>query len=217
MVLSFSVFLGAIHWGLEMAGYGGSHPYRRYLIGILAPALAWPTVLLPLDYALLTQFAGFVGMYFADSQATAWGWAPKWYTTYRFLLTFIVGGCIIATLVGRGQIGDAVTPTEGAQKHFREIRRAQRMNVEKEKREYTGRAGSETEKVKQTHEKSEGPPTDPAKTAKGVAEGTQGVYSDEFQDSIGSRGERNLGQPAEPSDERKGVQKPETEEHTTRS
>ena len=37
-------FLGAIHWGLEFAGYGGRKSFRRYAIGLIAPALAWPTV-----------------------------------------------------------------------------------------------------------------------------------------------------------------------------
>ncbi|TGZ83283.1 hypothetical protein EX30DRAFT_152253 [Ascodesmis nigricans] len=97
-------FLGAIHWGLEFANYGGTHPYRRYTIGILAPVLAWPTIMLPFDYALLVQFVGFTGMYFADVQATTWGWAPRWYMTYRFVLTFVVGACIITTLVGRGKV-----------------------------------------------------------------------------------------------------------------
>jgi hypothetical protein len=87
-----------------MAQYGGKYPYHRYLIGVIAPALAWPTVFLPLDYALLVQFVGFVGMYFADSQATTWGWAPRWYMTYRFILTFVVGACMIMTLIGRGQV-----------------------------------------------------------------------------------------------------------------
>ena len=40
-------FLGAIHWGLEFAGYGGRKSVRRYAIGLLAPALAWPTVSTP--------------------------------------------------------------------------------------------------------------------------------------------------------------------------
>jgi len=128
-------FLGAVHWGLEMAQYGGSHPYRRYTIGILAPVLAWPTVLLPLDYALLAQFAGFTGMYFADAQATTWGWAPKWYTTYRFVLTFIVGASIVATLVGRGQIGDSITPQENARNHLKAIRDTQWENLQKEEDE----------------------------------------------------------------------------------
>ena len=37
-------FLGAVHWGLEMAQYGGKHGYQRYALSILAPVLAWPTV-----------------------------------------------------------------------------------------------------------------------------------------------------------------------------
>lgn len=57
-----------------------------------------------MDYALLAQFLGFTGMYFADSTATSKGWAPKWYMTYRFLLTFVVGASIVMTLVGRGQV-----------------------------------------------------------------------------------------------------------------
>jgi hypothetical protein len=87
-----------------MARYGGSFPYYRYGIGVLAPAIAWSTVVLPLNSALLAQFIGFVGMYFIDSQVTIWGWAPTWYSTYRFILTFVVGACGIITLIGRGQV-----------------------------------------------------------------------------------------------------------------
>ncbi|KAI5821162.1 hypothetical protein BZA77DRAFT_238265, partial [Pyronema omphalodes] len=97
-------FLGAVHWGLEMARYGGSFPYYRYGLGVLAPAIGWSTVILPLNSALMAQFIGFVGMYFIDSQVTIWGWAPTWYSTYRFILTFVVGACCIITLIGRGQV-----------------------------------------------------------------------------------------------------------------
>lgn len=97
-------FLGAVHWGLEMAKYGGSYPYLRYGIGIIAPALAWPSIMFPLHYALLTQFAGLTGMCYFDAQATARGWAPKWYNTYRFILTGVVGTCILMTLIGRSQV-----------------------------------------------------------------------------------------------------------------
>jgi hypothetical protein len=37
-LLQILSFLGAIHWGLEFAGYGGSHHYRRYAIGVVAPS-----------------------------------------------------------------------------------------------------------------------------------------------------------------------------------
>ena len=83
-------FLGAVHWGLELAAYGGTQGYKRYFLGILAPTLAWPTVLLSPDIALIVQFLGFTGMYYADSTAVSYGWAPAWYANYRFVLTFIV-------------------------------------------------------------------------------------------------------------------------------
>ncbi|KAF2089383.1 hypothetical protein K490DRAFT_37196 [Saccharata proteae CBS 121410] len=101
-------FLGAIHWGLEFAGYGGYQGYRRYAIGVVAPAVAWPTILLPVEYALVTQFLAFNFLYYADSRATVRGWTPSWYGTYRFVLTFIVGASIVASLIGRGQIVDKV-------------------------------------------------------------------------------------------------------------
>ena len=41
---------------------------------MLAPTIAWPTVFMPYDYALLAQFAGFTAMYFADSKAATLGW-----------------------------------------------------------------------------------------------------------------------------------------------
>jgi len=97
-------FLGAIHWGLEFAGYGGHQGYSRYAIGVVAPAIAWPTMLMPIEYALITEFLVFNFVYFADTRATKKGWCPPWYGTYRFVLTFVVGACIVASLVGRGQI-----------------------------------------------------------------------------------------------------------------
>ncbi|KAF2754004.1 hypothetical protein EJ05DRAFT_480018 [Pseudovirgaria hyperparasitica] len=97
-------FLGAIHWGLEWAKYGGSQGFKRYAIGIVAPAIAWPTIMLSPIFALSTQFLAFTYLYYADSRASKRGWAPTWYPVYRFVLTFIVGASIIITLIGKGQI-----------------------------------------------------------------------------------------------------------------
>ncbi|KAF2739594.1 hypothetical protein EJ04DRAFT_284211 [Polyplosphaeria fusca] len=88
-------FLGAIHWGLEFAGYHGYHGYRRYAIGVVAPAIAWPTVLMPIEAALITQFISFTMLYYVDTRATYRGWTPPWYAIYRFVLTFIVGASIV--------------------------------------------------------------------------------------------------------------------------
>jgi Protein of unknown function (DUF3429) len=114
-------FLGAIHWGLEFAGMGGQlvlsstlcltctlicQGFRRYFLGILAPLLAWPTTLLPTNFALVVQFLGFTGMYYADSRATRYGWAPTWYNGYRFVLTFIVCTSIVFNLIVKEYLTD---------------------------------------------------------------------------------------------------------------
>ncbi|CAO2655857.1 Nn.00g046600.m01.CDS01 [Neocucurbitaria sp. VM-36] len=97
-------FLGAIHWGLEWAGFGGYQGYKRYAIGVVAPAVAWSTLLMPIEGALITQFLGFVGLYYIDTRATYRGWTPPWYAVYRFVLTFIVGASLVLSLIGRGEL-----------------------------------------------------------------------------------------------------------------
>ncbi|GLA10998.1 hypothetical protein AnigIFM62618_000601 [Aspergillus niger] len=102
-------FLGAIHWGLEWAGYGGKYGYKRYAAGVIAPAVAWPTLLLPVEYALISQFLAFTFLYYNDARAAASGRAPAWYGMYRFVLTFIVGASIVASLIGREQIAGTLS------------------------------------------------------------------------------------------------------------
>ncbi|KAK4095881.1 hypothetical protein N658DRAFT_459636 [Parathielavia hyrcaniae] len=104
-------FLGAIHWGLEFAEKQASHDRTRlrYAVGVLAPAVAWPTIFLPVEWALTTQFAAFCALYYADSRASAKGWAPPWYGTYRFVLTAVVGVALLISLVGRAKVGEGHT------------------------------------------------------------------------------------------------------------
>jgi hypothetical protein len=89
---------------MEYSGYGGHQSYRRYMYGVIAPAIAWPTIFMPVEYALITQFFAFNFLYFADARATVRGWFPPWYSIYRFVLTFFVGASIVTSLVGRGRI-----------------------------------------------------------------------------------------------------------------
>lgn len=125
-------FLGAIHWGLEFAGYGGKHGYRRYLTGVWATGLAWVTILLPVESALIAQFLLFNFLYYNDSRAARNGWAPPWYGVYRFVLTFIVGSAIIVSLIGRGQIADRVSRPSGPAEKIRELRESQAKSFEEE-------------------------------------------------------------------------------------
>ncbi|PWN50158.1 hypothetical protein IE53DRAFT_374761 [Violaceomyces palustris] len=99
-------FLGAIHWGFEFSKYGGELGNQRYVVGIIPAALAWPTLLLAPQMALISQWAAFVLIWFIDLRATTRGWVPKWYSTYRFWLTAAVGTSILATLAGINHYSD---------------------------------------------------------------------------------------------------------------
>lgn len=74
-------------------------------MGVLAPVMALPTLWMPIEWALTSQFAALCGLYLADSHATVRGWVPSWYSTYRFVLTGVVGGAIFISLVGRATFG----------------------------------------------------------------------------------------------------------------
>lgn len=55
-------FLGALHWGMEFAGYGGQKGYPRLLLGAAPLLVAWPTLALEPSLALVTQWAAFTGL-----------------------------------------------------------------------------------------------------------------------------------------------------------
>lgn len=93
-------FLGAIHWGFEFSRFGGELGNRRYILGLLPVLCAWPTLMLEPQMALVGQWGAYVLTWFIDLRATTAGWAPKWYSSYRFGLTLAVGVSIILTLAG---------------------------------------------------------------------------------------------------------------------
>lgn len=148
-------FLGAIHWGLEYAGYGGKHSYRRYAIGVVAPAVAWPTMLMPVEYALITQFLAFNFLYFTDTRAASRGWCPPWYGTYRFVLTFIVGASIVISLIGRGQIAAKTGNLPGPADKMKALRDSQWENLEKEEIERRKKLAADEEAAEEDGEEEE--------------------------------------------------------------
>jgi len=76
---------------------------------------------MPVEYALITQFLAFNTLYSIDSSATIRGWTPQWYSSYRFLLTFIVGSAIVVSLIGRGQISDRIGKAANTTEHLKEL------------------------------------------------------------------------------------------------
>ncbi|KAI1174232.1 hypothetical protein F4777DRAFT_393696 [Nemania sp. FL0916] len=160
-------FLGAIHWGLEYAEKvpDAARTRFRYTTGVMAPIVAWPTLLLPVEFALTAQFAALVAMYFADARAVVRGWAPAWYSTYRFALTAMVGVAVVISLIGRAKVGSAKPRLTGLGDKFHEHHgeepftekwhdREEKDKVEmKKKEEEEAKKKEEEEKEKKKKEK----------------------------------------------------------------
>jgi hypothetical protein len=100
---------------------------------------------MPVEYALISQFLAFNYLYFVDARASARGWAPAWYGTYRFVLTFIVGASIVASLIGRGQIVEFVGHPSSAADKIRALRDSQKELSAKETEEKEKRLAEEEE------------------------------------------------------------------------
>nr|GAT51719.1 predicted protein [Mycena chlorophos] len=93
-------FLGALHWGMEFAEFGGRKGWRRLALGAAPILVAWPTLAFDPTLALCGQWAAFTALWYADLKATGAGWAPRWYAQYRFYLSILAGSCILGTLAG---------------------------------------------------------------------------------------------------------------------
>lgn len=139
-------FLGAVHWGLEYAEFGGRHSYQRLRYGVIAPIAAWPTLLMPIETALISQFLAFNYMYFVDARATVKGWFPPWYSIYRFVLTFLVGASIVLTLIGRGQIA------RPEKRHLRNLQDHARIEKESRFLRVESEESAKAEALESTHE-----------------------------------------------------------------
>lgn len=93
-------FLGAVHWGLALAGHGGSLPGWRPLgLGVLPALLGWLACLLTPLLGLALLMLGFVGVFVYDRAQARSGAAPSWYPVLRKPLTFVVLLCLASALV----------------------------------------------------------------------------------------------------------------------
>lgn len=74
--------------------------FYRLAFGTAPLLFAWPTLYLAdPSIALIAQWTGFLASWVADRWATSEGWAPNYYGQYRFYLTVVAGGSIMASLI----------------------------------------------------------------------------------------------------------------------
>lgn len=135
-------FLGALHWGFEFAGYGGHKGYARLLLGAAPVVFGWSTLALQPVEALIAQWLGFTCMWWADLRTTNAGWAPRWYSQYRFYLSILAGTCIIGSLAATSYWGPV--GGHGLISHDLNMIRAERKKMQPES---AGLVGGEIEAV----------------------------------------------------------------------
>lgn len=97
----------------------------------------------------------FTFLYYTDSRAARAGWAPSWYGIYRFVLTFVVGASIVASLIGRGQIADLIERQPGPAQRLRELRESQLYELERDDAENKARAANAASKDEDDEEDDE--------------------------------------------------------------
>jgi hypothetical protein len=95
-------FLGAVHWGLAMAGTGTGTPgdsaagltWKRAGGATVPALLGWIALVMTPLPGMILLIASFAGLFWADVQAVRLGQAPTWYLPLRRLLTIGVVVCL---------------------------------------------------------------------------------------------------------------------------
>ncbi len=87
-------FLGGVHWGLTIAGFGPEgtvcRTSRRLAYSVIPSLIGWGALLLPQPIGLPVLAAAFTGAVIFDSHASQIGEAPAWYPKLRWPLSVVV-------------------------------------------------------------------------------------------------------------------------------
>ena len=104
-------FLGAVHWGLALAGDPLGVPAQpraqrlRLGLGVLPALVGWASLLIAVEArllpALLLLLLGFVLTTVVELRAGRSGLMPPGYGALRTLLSAVVALCLVAVLVAR--------------------------------------------------------------------------------------------------------------------
>ena len=104
-------FLGAVHWGLALAGDPLGTPIaagavtRRLTLSVLPALIGWAALLIPLVaspvLALAVLLLGFLLTTLVEARAARVGLMPPGYMALRWLLTAVVMLCLAAAILAR--------------------------------------------------------------------------------------------------------------------
>lgn len=93
-------FLGGIHWGLAMAGFGTAVGRNlslgRLSLSVVPSLIGWASLLLPSPAGLAVLAGAFAGMLALDALAARRRQVPAWYLRLRWPLTLTVVASVTA-------------------------------------------------------------------------------------------------------------------------
>ena len=80
-------FVGAIHWGLALAG--GAPAGRLYVVSVLPSLVAWPALLFDARTGLVLLIVAFVGIWLHERVSLWTTLFPAWFARLRTQLTSV--------------------------------------------------------------------------------------------------------------------------------
>jgi hypothetical protein len=96
------VFLGAVHWGLGIAGYGDAQPgtvrWGRITWSVVPFGLAFVALYLPPRIAMIELALALIGAQVIDGWAARGGTAPPWYRSLRRPLTAVGVAALVVSV-----------------------------------------------------------------------------------------------------------------------
>ncbi len=91
-------FMGAIHWGVTISNVETNHD-KNLVVSVMPALAAWLALLLPVIFALIVLFVGFILLISYDLTVAKSQALPNWYISMRIRLTFIVTLCLAGAFI----------------------------------------------------------------------------------------------------------------------
>ena len=95
-------FLGAVHWGAALSRPDGARSWGWMGWSVTPALLAWFSVMMAPESALMALMACYLAAFAVDMQAVKKGLLPLWYLSPRRVLTTCAFLCLGATLLRLG-------------------------------------------------------------------------------------------------------------------
>ena len=95
-------FLGAVHWGAALSRPDGARSWGWMGWSVTPALLAWFSVMMAPESALMALMACYLAAFAVDMQAVKKGLLPLWYLSLRRVLTTGAFLCLGATLLRPG-------------------------------------------------------------------------------------------------------------------